>query len=106
MKRPLNILPGVLLLSAAASAAPPPVEMEGTAIIGEQEQPRVRFTIPWREVPPAPDHPRPWTSRQEEAAIPLDPVYFRQLLRFQSLAASPRGADAPPVAAEDKNTRR
>ncbi len=96
----------ILLLCAAASAEPV-VEMEGTAIIGEQEQPKVRFAIPWQKLPPAADTPRPWVSQQGEATTPLDPVYFRQLLRFKALAAQSRDRAAPPRATTDgKNPSR
>lgn len=86
-----------LLIAAApvtAQNTPPVVEMEGTAIIGEQERPRLRFDIPWQSFPAPPPPARPWTSRIRVPAVPLDRDYFRQLLRFKSAGRIPRGPRA------------
>jgi len=106
MKRRHMYILGACLLAMAAASAEPVVEMEGTSIIGEQELPKVRFTIPWQEIPPARDAPRPWVSQvQEEHPAPLDRAYFQQLLQFKAPTQG-LGAAPPPAAAGGQSTVR
>ncbi len=97
MKAARGLVIATALLGAGATLAEPVVEMEGTAIIGEQEQPKVRFSIPWQQIPPAPRGARPWVSQVKERPAPLAREAFRQLLRFKQArpaapAPSPAGA--------------
>ncbi len=93
MKRRYMYILGAALLATAVASAEPVVEMEGTSIIGEQELPKVRFTIPWQEIPAARNAPRPWVSQVQEHPAPLDRAYFQQLLQFK---APPQGLGAAP----------
>ncbi len=87
-----RLFPRLLLVALAfapALRAAPVVEMEGTAIIGEQERPRLGFDIPWQKLPPATPPQRPWTRLDPVQARPLDREHFRQWLRLQRPPPSP-----------------
>ncbi len=78
-----------LAVFASTLGAAPVVEMEGTAIIGEQERPRLEFDIPWQELPPAKAPQRPWGHVDPLRVRPLDRDHFRQWLRLRRPPPSP-----------------
>ncbi len=61
------------------------LDLEGTSIIGEQEAPQVRFTIPWRETRTTTLPRRPWTSLITHEPRPLDRETFLLQLQLEQL---------------------
>ncbi len=86
----------VLLLAAAAAPAAPPVSMEGTAIIGEQERPQIHFTIPWQAGAPVRPITRPWLSLITRRLAPIDREIFQQQLQWEQRYQSDR-LGLPPI---------
>lgn len=59
------------------------VDMEGTAIIGDKELPKVLYVVPWKDRK-AGEIPGPSVSLPAEAAIaPVLPEEFRRRLSFR-----------------------
>ena len=59
------------------------IDMEGTAIIGDKELPKVLYVVPWKDSK-ASDVSRPSVSLPADAAIaPVLPEEFRRRLRFR-----------------------
>lgn len=76
----------VVLFGGAAHAAQEGVhvDMEGTAIIGDKELPKVLYVVPWKDRK-ASDVSGPLVSLPADAAIaPVLPEEFRRQLRFRS----------------------
>jgi hypothetical protein len=60
------------------------VDMEGTAIIGDNELPKVLYVVPWKDRK-ASDVTGPLVSLPPDAAIaPVLPEEFRRRLRFRN----------------------
>jgi len=60
------------------------VDMEGTAIIGDKELPKVLYVVPWKDRKTS-DASGPSVSLPADAAIaPVLPEEFRRRLRFRS----------------------
>jgi len=60
------------------------IDMEGTAIIGDKELPKVLYVVPWKDRK-ASDTSGPSVSLPADAAIaPVLPEEFRRRLRFRS----------------------
>jgi len=76
-----------LLLGALPVGAEDRLEMEGTAIIGNQELPKVLYIVPWKASQlPALNEP-PLASLIDEALMPLDREVFRRQLVYQRALA-------------------
>ena len=61
------------------------LELEGTSIIGEEESPQVRFTIPWQETGTTTLPRRPWKSLTTHEPRPIDRETFRLKLQLEQL---------------------
>jgi|GEM_PF-6418215 len=85
-----------LLFAAAAAPAAPPVNMEGTAIIGEQEQPQIHFTIPWQAGAPVRPITHPWVSLVTRRLAPVDRKIFQQQLQWERQYLSDKPG-LPPI---------
>jgi len=71
----------ILILSGAAHAEEQ-LELDGMAIVGNQELPKALFIVPWKD-PRAPMAPeRPLNSLIDEALQPVDPDVFRRKLEY------------------------
>lgn len=79
----LLLMAGIVLCGAAN--AEDTLELEGTSIIGEEESPQVRFTIPWRETRATTLPRRPWTSLIRHEPRPLDRETFQLRLQLEQL---------------------
>ena len=80
----------IILLGSGAglfkiSTAESTLDLEGTSIIGEQESPKVRFTIPWRQTKKTTLPKRPWVSQIKHEMAPLDRETFQQQLQLEQL---------------------
>ena len=87
----------IILFLVAVTAAPaaPPVRMEGTAIIGEQEQPRIHFTLPWKAGAPTRPIVQAWASMLTKPLAPVNPTQFKQQLQWQRLSRSRKPVRSP-----------
>ncbi len=80
---------------AAGKAAAPPaaasrLELDPTAIRGNQELPKVLYILPWKEPGLAEPGGRPLNSLVDEALAPVDRDVFRRQMRyFDQLYARP-----------------
>ena len=84
MSRRLSI--SILLLLASATAHADRIIMQGTAVIGNQELPKVLYIVPWKksELPDLSEPPL--ESLIDEALSPIDrSVFRRQVDYYQSL---------------------
>lgn len=62
------------------------LEMEGTAIIGNKELPRVLYIVPWKSAEPVALDAPPFRSVLDEPFTPIERSSFRrQLDLYQSL---------------------
>jgi len=80
------IFTGLLIFSHSASADR--IIMQGTAVIGNQELPKVLYIVPWKksELPDLSDPPL--ESLIDEALKPIDRnVFKRQVEYYQTLSA-------------------
>jgi hypothetical protein len=86
MKRLL--LTGLVLGCVLPVLAEDRLQMEGTAIIGNQELPKVLYIVPWKSSElPGLNEP-PLESLIDEALMPLDrQVFRRQVIYYQALSA-------------------
>lgn len=77
-----------LLFASLTVYAEERLEMEGTAIIGNQELPKVLYIVPWKQSElPGLDEP-PLQSLINEALTPLDrEVFRRQVIYHHALSA-------------------
>ena len=75
-----------LLLGPAAVRAEDRMELEGTAIIGNQELPKVLYIVPWKPSKlPGLSEP-PLQSMIDEALQPVErPEFQRQVIYYESL---------------------
>lgn len=79
-------------------APPGPLNLDATAIRGNQELPKVMYIVPWKEPATAELAGRPVNSLVEEALAPVDREVFRRQTRYFSQlygAAGPVGGDPP-----------
>ena len=77
------LMSGASLFNIATAA--PTVDLEGTSIIGEQESPRVRYTIPWQKTQITTLPKRPWVSLIKHELRPIDRETFQQQLQLDQL---------------------
>jgi hypothetical protein len=93
---------------AAATAVEPrqpppgPLNLDATAIRGNQELPKVLYIVPWKDPAMAELAGRPVNSLVEEALAPVDREVFRRQTRYFSqlygaeiTASRPVGGDPP-----------
>ena len=86
MKR-LLLTSCLFLISALPLQAEERIELQGTAIIGNQELPKVLYIVPWKasELPQLNDPPL--ESLVDEALSPIDrEVFRRQSMYYDALA--------------------
>jgi len=81
-----------LLLSAPGLAEPAPghrLDLDGSAIRGHRELPRVMYIVPWKDPAAAALSGRPLNSLIEDVLGPLDrEVFRRELSYFEQLHAN------------------
>ncbi len=104
-----TVLATVLLLALPLAAAEPQpatspdrLELETSAIRGNQELPKVLYIVPWKEPGLLEPAGRPLNSLVDEALAPVDrDVFRRQMDYFDQLYAGPGSAmgGAAPVPA-------
>ena len=70
------------LTTAALTQAADQLDMDGMAVIGNQELPKALFIVPWKdpEAGMAPD--RPLNTLVDDALQPVDPDVFRRKLQY------------------------
>ena len=81
--RALAILVITLALTTTAlTQAAEQLDMDGMAVIGNQELPKALFIVPWKdpEAGMAPD--RPLNTLVDDALQPVDPDVFRRKLQY------------------------
>lgn len=79
-------------------APPGPLNLDTTAIRGNQELPKVLYIVPWKDPAMAELAGRPVNSLVEEALAPVDREVFRRQTRYFSQlygADKPGGGDPP-----------
>jgi len=75
--------------AASTPAAPDYLDLDPTAIRGNQELPKVLYVVPWKEPGPAALAGRPLNSLLDEVLAPVDrEVFRRQMLYFNGLYAA------------------
>lgn len=83
------IVPAVLLVVATGladdAAGEEKLEMEGMAVIGNQELPKALFIVPWKDPESAMAPDRPINTLIDEALQPVDPDVFRRKLQYYDL---------------------
>ena len=80
-------VPGI---AAGPAPAPGRLELDPTAIRGNQELPKVLYILPWKEPGLAEPGGRPLNSLVDEALAPVDRDVFRRQMRyFDQLYARP-----------------
>jgi hypothetical protein len=110
-QEPLNPEQPPAVKRAAVTAVEPrqpppgPLNLDATAIRGNQELPKVLYIVPWKDPAMAELAGRPVNSLVEEVLAPVDREVFRRQTRYFSqlygagtLAGRPAGGD-PPVGA-------
>jgi hypothetical protein len=74
------------VLAAAGSArAEDRVDLEGTAIIGNRELPKMLYIVPWKPPDPGDLVGRPVESLLDEALAPVDRDVFRRQVEFHGM---------------------
>lgn len=70
------------LTTTALTQATEQLDMDGMAVIGNQELPKALFIVPWKdpEAGMAPD--RPLNTLVDDALQPVDPDVFRRKLQY------------------------
>jgi len=89
------------------TAPPGPLNLDTTAIRGNQELPKVLYIVPWKDPAMAELAGRPVNSLVEEVLAPVDREVFRRQTRYFSQlygAGKPAGGD-PPVGTPEPATR-
>ena len=79
----LALLLGAAIALPSMAETGSTLELEGTSIIGEEESPQVRFTIPWQETRSTTLPRRPWTSLIKREPRPLDRETFKLQLQLE-----------------------
>jgi len=78
---------------------PGPLNLDATAIRGNQELPKVLYIVPWKDPAMAALAGRPVNSLVEEVLAPVDREVFRRQTRYFGQlygADGPAGGDPPP----------
>ena len=79
------IVLSLLLAVAAEATADDRADLEGTAIIGSRELPKVTYIVPWKKPLPGDLVGRPVTSLLDEALAPVDREEFRRQVEYHGL---------------------
>ncbi len=83
--RYLKIIAMLLLIFFTARAmAQQRLEMEGTAIIGNKELPKVLYIVPWKSTETVNFPSPPIESIMDQALKPLDRNAFRRQVRYHA----------------------
>ena len=61
------------------------LEMDGMAVIGNQELPKALFIVPWKDPETAMAPDRPINTLLDEALQPVDPEVFRRKLQYYDI---------------------
>ena len=86
MKR-LLLTTCLILMSAIPLQAEERIELQGTAIIGNQELPKVLYIVPWKSSELPQLNEPPLESLVDEALSPIDrEVFRRQSMYYDALA--------------------
>lgn len=72
----------LLLTSTNAVLAEDRIELQGTAIIGNQELPKVLYIVPWKDSELPQLSEPPLESLIDEALTPVDREEFRREIRY------------------------
>jgi hypothetical protein len=84
-----SLVPAVFLVIASGfadgAAGEETLEMDGMAVIGNQELPKALFIVPWKDPESAMAPDRPINTLIDEALQPVDPDVFRRKLRYYDL---------------------
>lgn len=81
--------------AATAAQVPDRLELDASAIRGNQELPKVLYIVPWKEPGLAQPAGRPLNSLVDEALAPVDREVFRRQMRyFGQLYAAPAPGSA------------
>ena len=80
----------IMMLSAMSSFAEQRMEMDGTAIIGNKELPKVLYIVPWKSSEPIALSTPEFNSVLDESFQPIDRASFKREIEFhQQLHAIP-----------------
>jgi hypothetical protein len=86
MKRAIVLLLAVAVLPCGAARAAQEgvrITMEGTAVIGDKELPKVLYIVPWKDVKPR-DGTEPLVSTPQDRSLsPVQRDEFRRKLKYQ-----------------------
>lgn len=91
MKQKIFLIAGLLLLWISQGAnADERIIMQGTAVIGNQELPKVLYIVPWKksELPDLSDPPL--ESLIDEALKPIDRNVFRRQVEYYQALKTPQ----------------
>ena len=77
-----NLSLAALLLMSLSVAAQQRLEMEGTAIIGNKELPRVLYIVPWKSAQPVELTTPPFRSVLDEPFTTVERSSFKRELNF------------------------
>jgi hypothetical protein len=90
----MKMLICLLLITATSMVlAEDRIELEGTAIFGNQELPKVLYIVPWKDSELPQLHEPPLESLIDEALAPIDRSEFRrQVIYYDALSIQ---ADKP-----------
>ena len=81
-----TLLAVLMLVSSFSIFAQQRLEMEGTAIIGNKELPRVLYIVPWKSAEPVALTTPPFRSVLDEPFSPIERSSFkRELNLYQTL---------------------
>ena len=84
-----TLLPAILMLIGATLAdgasGEERLEMDGMAVIGNQELPKALFIVPWKDPETAMAPDRPINTLIDEALQPVDPEVFRRKLQYYDI---------------------
>ncbi|HEX9627894.1 MAG TPA: hypothetical protein VGA00_13230 [Acidiferrobacterales bacterium] len=86
MNRPwTRALLAAVLVAAGSARAEDRVDLEGTAIIGNRELPKMLYIVPWKPPDPGDLVGRPVESLLDEALAPVDRDVFRRQVEFHGM---------------------
>ena len=97
MKRLFNLLVLACVLSQGLAQAQERSNVDGPAILGNQELPKVLYIVPWKKPLPGDLAGRPGGGVLDEALAPIDRDVFRRQISYDAQLA-PRSDAAAPAA--------
>ena len=84
MKRIYSLVTLLLIFITANTIAEDRLELQGTAIIGNKELPKVLYIVPWKDSELPQLSEPPLESLIDEALAPLDREEFRSKIRYHN----------------------